>query len=432
MTELEAPGGDTSVKPSEPRAVSRDRARQARAAASSRARRSSGHAAAGDGTGRPVVVHRRIWPYALVSLVALVGLVALAWVGYNASLDVRGGTALNAGTDPSKPGYEARVKPTPTHLIIPLASDGRIDDPVLLVEGSKGGGNFVFVPGLTVVTVEGKPYNLTEVATQLGVPKLVESIQEVLGIAITDAVELGPEEVTELLGSAGPLEIENPDPVRVGDEVAFPAGQIELSPGDVPRFLAAFNVGEPVVNRPFRAQQVWEAWLKKVPSSPPRLAAQTVISGDGTLDITALVTRIAGGAVTAQQLPLDRKVVPDMGGFAVYQPNVEAINELMASVVPFPGSAFPGQRARVRLLNGTKDPNATLRAARPIVAAGGQVVVIGNASSFDVASTRVEYNAESQKAAAQAIAEKLGVAEATPGVESDAADVTVTIGADAR
>jgi hypothetical protein len=72
----------------------------------------------------------------------------------------------------------------------------------------------------------------------------------------------------------------------------------------------------------------------------------------------------------------------------------------------------------------------TLRAAQPLVAAGGEILVLGNASSFHVAATRVEYNAPSQKAVAQDMAKRLGVGEATAGSESDAVDVTVVIGAD--
>jgi len=378
-------------------------------------------------------VQRRVWPYGIASLVCCAGLIALAWYGYDTSLDIRGGTALNASTNPSKPGDEARVRPTPTHLVVPTTSDGRIEDLELVVEGSKSGGAVVFVPALMVVTVNDAPTNLRDLAAERGIPKLVEVLQDTLGIGITDAVEVDPEQLAQLFGSAGAIEIDNPDALRVDGEVAFPAGAVRLEADQVAHYLSIVNDGEAVVNRPFRAQQVWQAWLGKLASSPaPTLAGLPAVVGDGSLDLSGLMARVAAGHVNYQQLPVDRLAVPNQGGFAIYQPNRGAIDELMAEVVPFPGSAYPGQRARVRLLNGTRNAAATLRAAQPIVAAGGQIVVIGNAAKFGLATTTVEYNAESQKAAAQAIAKKLGIATASPGVESDAADVTVTVGADAR
>ena len=84
----------------------------------------------------------------------------------------------------------------------------------------------------------------------------------------------------------------------------------------------------------------------------------------------------------------------------------------------------------MRLLNGTTDKAAVLRAAQPIAAAGGQIVVMGNAESFDIAKTRVEYNVEAQKSAAESIAVGLGVKASFAGTESDAVDVTVILGAD--
>lgn len=420
MTKLEV---DTSAPSPQTltRTVSRDGARQRR-----------GHG--GGGRVRDSSAGgRRIWPYALGSLLCAVALIALGWAGYDTSLEIRGGAALNEVSDPAKPGYEARVKPTPTHLVIIVSDSGEVRELELLVGGAKGGGSVVFVPGLMVVNVDGHPYNLAELAEAEGVPKLVEVVQATLGIAVSDAVEIGPDELTELFASAGPLELDNADALRSGDEVRFPAGRLTLQPSDVPAYLAALNEGEPIVNRPFRAEQVWKAWMGKLSAtSAPSLRPLPSVDGESTVDISSLAKALASGSVDFEQLPVDRLVVPNMGGFAVYQPKADAIAELMATVVPFPGSAFPGQRARVRLLNGTKDPTAGLRAARPIVAAGGQIVVMGNAASFDVSKTAVEYNVESQKPAAEAIAAALGVGSVGSGTESDAVDVTVVVGADFR
>jgi hypothetical protein len=167
-------------------------------------------------------------------------------------------------------------------------------------------------------------------------------------------------------------------------------------------------------------------------AAAPKLSSITPISGGDPIDVSSLVATLARGPVNYQQLPLDRFTVPYQGGFAIYEPDAPGVSDLMSRMVPFPGSAFPGQRVRVRLLNGTTDPNAGLRAATPIVAANAQILVLGNASSFDIAATRVEYNSTKELDAAKAIATKLGAGAPVPGDDSDAIDVTVTLGKDFR
>jgi hypothetical protein len=116
-------------------------------------------------------------------------------------------------------------------------------------------------------------------------------------------------------------------------------------------------------------------------------------------------------------------------GFQAAAPDPVAISTLIPRIIPFPSSSFPGQRPRVRVLDGTQNPDVRLSATGPIVGAGGQITILGNADRFGVTQTRVEYHDPARADAAQAIAEALGV-EAVAGAPTDAYDVTVILGSD--
>ena len=431
MTGLDTESEPAPSSVSEGPVVRRDRARRARGGAepvvvrpepAQRTRRE-----------RKTVVHpAHMWVWVVLTLAATAGLVTLAWQGYGTSLDIRGGVDSNV-TDPTKPGYEAQVQPTSTHLLL-ATDEGRVGDAYLLVEGSGGkGGAVLFIPGLIVVTVDDTPYNLAELAEAKGVPAVVDALQDALGMGVTDAAELTPDDVADLVGPAAPLTIENPDALVRDGETVFPAGTLELSADEVADYLFLVNVGESIVNRPVRAAAVWEAWMERLAADAALAPSDTSLAPLGAgepVAVAAVIAGLAQGRVDYQQLPVDRLEVPDQGGFAVYRPDAEGIADTLARLVPFPTSAYAGQRTRVRLLRGTADDQSALRATQPIVASGAEIRVLGNAGSVDVATTRVEFNSPAQRDAANQIAEQLGVGAATAGTESDAVDVTVTIGAD--
>jgi hypothetical protein len=426
-----SPQGQFDLIPDRP-VVSRQAARERRSAQRRRRRTAAPTGRSGRRSG--VVL------YALATVLFVAGLVVLAWNGYRTSLEIRGGNELSQVTDPTKPGYEAQVRPTPTHLLVTTDDAGRVVDAALIVEGAgRRGGAVVLIPGVTVVQGEAEAQSLAKMAETQGMTAMVDAIQRVLGIGVTDAVVLDPAGIAALFEPSGPLLIDNADSLvrttgEAQKEIVFPAGPLTLEPGRVAEYLAFVNEGESEVNRTVRAQVVWEAWMAQLAATPvtrPETVLDAV-DGDTQVDLGTIIDELAAGTVSFQQLPLERVPVPGTNGFAVYRPDDAEVAALISRLVPFPASAFPGQRPRVVVLNGTSDTDAALRAAPPIVAAGGQIVVIGNATSFGLESTRVEYHAPRQADAARRIAEALGVPAAVAGEQTEARDVTVTLGADFR
>jgi hypothetical protein len=353
---------------------------------------------------------------ATLVFVGLLGL--MLWQGWETAKEVKGANRLEQQNDPSAPGFQAEVRPTPTRLVAQLDADGGLADMVLLVEGAGGvGGSAVFIPGTTAVDRGGEIIKLEDVYDQQGWPAVVDS--------------------ADLLATAGALSVENPDAVVVdgpdGRTTAFEAGTVTLEPAQAVQFMTTVGVGESPLNRSFRQQLVWDAWFARLAELGEGARPDTAPlgTGEGAVDLAEVVTSMAQGYVSSEPIPLLRVPVKGENGFAADVPEPEAIAELVPRIIPFPQSSYPGQRARVRVLNGTRTKDLELLAAAGVVRAGGQVVIIGNADAFGVSATTVEYHDPSWAADAQRIGEALGGITATESsAQTDAFDVTVTLGSD--
>ena len=82
------------------------------------------------------------------------------------------------------------------------------------------------------------------------------------------------------------------------------------------------------------------------------------------------------------------------------------------------------------MLNGTSDLGAATRAASTVVGAGGEIIVVGNAKPMDATVTTVEFHSEAMAERAAPIAAAFGVTATASSLQTDAIDVTVTLGPD--
>ncbi|HTN99105.1 MAG TPA: LytR C-terminal domain-containing protein, partial [Microthrixaceae bacterium] len=107
-----------------------------------------------------------------------------------------------------------------------------------------------------------------------------------------------------------------------------------------------------------------------------------------------------------------------------------SISTWVTRFVPFPSSAYPGQRWVVNLLNGTSDKGVVRKVAPRIVEAGGSIGLTGNASSFDIEKSRVEYVTEDARTAAETVAAQFGISPTKVDLMPSGIDVTVVVGKD--
>lgn len=372
-------------------------------------------------------------------------LAGLGVVGYRASLKITGGGSTV--TDPKAPGYVAEVQPTPVDLVAVESAQGELASALIVVGGNGGkGGTVIPVPNsLVLPAFDGAtPTTAGEAYAQGGISSLRERLGPAVTFGFTSASTLSGEQLAELVQLGGPLKVQNTDnllepvnrldpsyrPTPGGDgtgTVRYRSGQLTLDGAQLSDYLRFTGEGETVVNQALRQQAALTALFEALKGKDLSGVAEAETGQDTSAG--AVLSDLLAGDVRMDQLPVREQTVPGTL-FKESVPDDQQLPGFVSRTIPAPIAAFPGQRARTRLLNGTTDAAATAPVTPDIVAAGGTVVLLGNAESFDVATSRVEYTAKAAAPAAQAIAAKLGLT-ATEVKGADAGvDVTVVVGRD--
>jgi hypothetical protein len=236
----------------------------------------------------------------------------------------------------------------------------------------------------------------------------------------------------DLAAAVGPITIALPDDVLQGTSpedatVRYASGQLTLEPGQVAEFMSTLGLGESESNRALRQQLVWQALIEAGAASGTDI---DLPADDDAVEAAELLGSATDGASRFDLVPMLAVPLNVSPPVTLYRIDQMAMPSWVATEVPFPVSAFPGQRARVELLDGTGD-EAVLRTVAPkIVGANGEIAYTGNAESTTVPTSRVEFANEEARPAAEQIAAALGL---TASLDPDAptnVDVVVVVGAD--
>jgi hypothetical protein len=232
-----------------------------------------------------------------------------------------------------------------------------------------------------------------------GAEAAVVALGDVLDVGVDDAVELDADAWADLIEPAGEVTVQAPEAVGV-----WPSGTVTLGADQVGAYMGYDGTDESDVARAERQAAFWQAWLEAVADGGTDAAPET------DDDLGRFVAGIARGA-SSQVLP----VLESEAGGETLEPDPGPAAELIASAVPYPLSPAPGARVRVRLLNGTDEPSLTAEVAQQLVAAGAEITIAGNASSFDVTETTYTYDDPEDQADAQRFADTLGVGRVVEG-----------------
>lgn len=376
------------------------------------------------------------WVVLVVSLLVLAGIGTLGYLGYQASLDISGGELLEVESDPAAPGFEAVVQATPVHLAVLLDEQGSVSA-INLFSRSAGetGGSILFIPISAAVDIEGVGHNQLKAAYEEGGPELLEStVEEVLGLGISETSVIDQQRLADLVAPVAPLTVQNADDLYSvapdgSEELLFEAGELSLDPAEVATYLATQNGDETSFNRIVRSEEVWRAWLEAIGQSDD----PDVVPGETDSGIGSFLRALGGGETVMQQLPLEKVTIPNIEGdsdIAYFRPQAQQVALLMPSIVPFPSSAYPGQRLKTRILNGTPVEGAELKFTEEAVMAGAEISALGNADRFDHEVTQVIYYDSALADRAQLIAGQFGVEATLSDETNDASDITVIVGSD--
>lgn len=387
----------------------------------------------------------------------VVGLIALVWLGWSAALRITGGGNPTEVSEPDEPGYVAEVNPTGVTLLAftePASDEGTAStDDVAAAEGADGAGEvlstmllvierngdqgstIVPIPALTTLWdfEESPPDSAANVFASGGIDVLRLRLGADLTFGTTAAATAPASMIDDLVSQVGPITLSLPDDVLQGTTaedatVRWEAGPLTLEPGQVAEFMSFFGLGESETNRALRVELAWQAIVDAAAAAgdTPELEAD----GEGPALAAELLSSIGAEGIGFDLVPMAAVPLNVSPPATLYRIDQPAMPSWVAAEVPFPIAAYPGQRARVALLNGSSDDDALVAAAPLVVGAGGEISFTGNAESFDVPTTRVEYRGPEARTAAESIAAALGVT-ASEADEADVdADVVVVVGAD--
>ena len=366
-------------------------------------------------------------------IVALVGAIpVLSVAGYRLVTQSTDGTYTTNRMEPTDPGYEELVEPTPTSLIIQTDREGAPVGLTFVALGPEAGGSVIFVPLDTEVAV--RAYGVDRLRTvyahfadrpAVGREQLANQVGRLLNVAIDEVIEIDDRSWAQLVEPVGAFTVANPDPVATDDH-DFAAGEIEVGPDEIGPYLAASAAGESDLSRLVRHGVLWRAWL-----GAHRDAGDDLDLPASSGALGELASRLAAGQVDMVTLPVRESD-------AAEEPNLfvsdsAAVVDLVAAAVPAPLAPVPGSRANVRILNGVDASPVPPELVHAIVRAQGSVTVVGNAVTFGQSETTLIYNDPAHEEFVDAIVDALGV-DVVPRLDleaPDTVDITVVLGRDA-
>jgi hypothetical protein len=237
-----------------------------------------------------------------------------------------------------------------------------------------------------------------------------------------------------LTAPIGPVEVVTID--AVGSR--WPAGQLDLDPAEVGEFLWVTGDDESELVRLARHQRFWDGWLGEVASE-----GASALPGEAEAGLGLFVQGLTTGPRAVVEVPMTTAVGPVDAEQERLVVDPDTIGGIVAAEVPFPQEPAPGARTRISLLNGTPDEQVGQQAVMPLVGAGAEIAITGNASSFSEPETTIVYFDPAVRGQAHALRNALGVGRVEEQALSEGAepapvaddgeriDVTVILGADA-
>lgn len=370
------------------------------------------------------------WSFGAVLLLLVGSIPVLGMIGRDLIENSHDGKILNPVVNPSAPGYEALVDPTPTALVVQTGADGKVNGATLLAlgNGEAGGGSVVLVPIDTAVRHSASGVDRLRFAHQFGgTATLRGQVGDLLGLGFGEVIEVNDSRWAELVRPLGSITIDNPDAITTASGQEIPAGKVTLTPEQVGPYLATSVDGESDLNRMVRQQLFWQAWIREVSA---RGNKADLVPGESGTGMSRFIHTMSKGTTDVSVLAVNSSDSDAGPPFTIDQSQVQ---QQMVLAVPFPIGAFPGQRTRVKVLNGVKAGAPANEITDSLVLGGAEITSLGNASRFGQKQTTIEYYSKAAKGRARFLQAKLGFGKLVyRPLPDQSVEVTVTVGADAE
>ena len=304
-------------------------------------------------------------------------------------------------------------------------------------------GAVVYIPSHTAVEVPGRGLQgVGESYTTGGVPLLLVSAENLLGVPIDRYIELDDSAARELFDASGALSVNVPNELRVsvGDDEArliLVEGEQQLDPSLLVKMLYLRGIDGDDVELGSRHLAFWDALLDHL-ASPGDVealveeAASAFEESDADAEehqqLLAALAALPTADLTITTLPV-RPI--SAGESELYAVNEAEVRAFMTDTIGF--AAPVREDARVQVLNGNGVPGIGQDVARKLVGEGFRVILSGNARRLTYRRTLIityDNTPEGQRLAERA-KRLLGVGEVQVSVQQQGiVDLTIVVGKD--
>jgi polyisoprenyl-teichoic acid--peptidoglycan teichoic acid transferase len=302
----------------------------------------------------------------------------------------------------------------------------------------------IYVPAHSAVEVPAR--GLQGVGDSLGsggVPLLLVSTENLLGIDIDHYVELTDSDARSLFEATGQISVDVPEDVRVAvgqnrARLIFSEGLQRLSAPFLVQLLYTRGLDSDDVELGSRHIAFWDGFLDNFAEDPEALSAAVRSAGGALAESDAAANEHARLlASIAQVEATDRRLASlpvqqvSVGGSELYAVDSDEVAVFMGDLLR--GVRGPNDAARVQVLNGNGVPGIGQEVAEKLIGAGFRVVLTGNAPRLNYRRTLVITYDDSPDG--QALAERakdlIGVGEVQISAQTQGiVDLTIVIGKD--
>lgn len=305
-------------------------------------------------------------------------------------------------------------------------------------------GAVIYIPAHTAVEVPGRGLqSLVEAHSSGGIPLLLITTENLLGIDLDHHVELSDNDARILVGRTGTMSVNVPAEVsvRLGSSAArvvFDAGQQRLPSDLLVQLLYTKGLEGDDEELGGRHLAFWDALFDTYEETPARLVSAFDRAGPALSESDTEPAEIAAQIGELARLPShDRSLslLPveqvSVGSTALYATTPE---ELVAFLEDTVGEAGPPRdEIEVEVRNGNGRPGIGEAVAERLIGHGFKVVISGNAPHFDYEKTLIITYEDSDRA--DAIAEQarslIGLGEVQMSAnEQGIVDLTIVVGKD--
>ena len=323
---------------------------------------------------------------------------------------------------------------TPGALLVAVDGTEVVGLTAFALAPSGAGGTAVVVPAGSLASVNGieRPTRLAAAYTQGGFDGQVTATEGLLGVTFTVAEQVDEAGMQALFEPLEPIPVDLPDPVvRTGPDgtvlMQLPAGRQDLTAAQAAAVLFTRVANETEYVRLPNQVAVWTG----VVAVCERVA--TPATEEAPTDVAGFLAAIGAGPHTVVSLTvtpaLDLVTNPD--GIDLLEVDTVDMRILMARILPTAASPT-GSGLRVRLVNGTGDPDALYEATARLQFVGAAVVAVDDGTDGTTAAeTSLRYDPSLTQEQVDTLTLAVGPVAAAPATERiDGVDVTLELGQD--